>query len=283
MINLLLTILLFNLLIIFFKIFKKYNIKTLQALTVNYFVSAILAYAYIKGQIDIIEILENKWIIHAITIGALFIIVFYIYSYGIQNIGIGITTLANKMSVIIPVTVALLLYPGETLTLTKLAALILALIGIYFSSPARSKMNLRKKLFWLILLIFFSQGIVDSIFNDFVQTYHNENDYMFFMILFITAGFTGCILLVLESIIKSSKLEFRSLIWGILFAIPNFFSLIFFIKALNEIESSIVYPLASIGIIISSALLGKIIFKENISTNNWLGILICTIAIYLFS
>ncbi|MEE2931708.1 MAG: DMT family transporter [Bacteroidota bacterium] len=283
MLNLLFTILLFNLLIILFKIFKKYHVNTLQALTVNYFISAILACIYIEDKINIVKLLESEWIPHALTIGALFIIVFYIYSYGVQNIGISVTTLANKMSVVIPVTAALILYPNETLTLTKLTALMLAFIGIYFSSLKNNKINFRKKILWLILLIFFSQGVVDAIFNDFFQTYRKENDYLFFMVLFLTAGFTGCILIILESIKTSFQLEFKVLIWGIIFAIPNFFSLIFFIKALNEVESSIVYPLASIGIIISSTLLGMFIFKEKINRNNWLGIIICAIAIYLFS
>ena len=38
---------------------------------------------------------------------------FYLFSYGIQKIGISITTISSKMSVIIPVSTALILYPNE--------------------------------------------------------------------------------------------------------------------------------------------------------------------------
>ena len=47
MINILYTIILFNILLIFFKLFKKYNIDNIQALTANYLSGALYCYFYI--------------------------------------------------------------------------------------------------------------------------------------------------------------------------------------------------------------------------------------------
>ena len=52
--------------------------------------------------------------------------------------------------------------------------------------------------------------------------------------------------------------------------------------ALEEIENSVVFTLTSTGIVITSSLLGWMIFGEHINKRNWVGILICTLSIYLF-
>ena len=135
MINIIYTILLFNVLIIVFKMFEKYNVDNLQALIVNYITAGICSYFLLESSFSVVEILNSDWLYHAILIGALFMIVFNFYAYGIQKVGISISTVANKMSLIIPVCAALLLYPKtETFTYLKGIAFFLALAGIYLSS-----------------------------------------------------------------------------------------------------------------------------------------------------
>ena len=87
---------------------------------------------------------------------------------------------------------------------------------------------------------------------------------------------------MINRIINNVKIKSKNVLWGIIFGIPNLFSMIFFVNALNELNSSIVYPLVSIGIVASSALLGNFIYKEKLNFNNWLGISIATLSIYLF-
>ena len=105
---------------------------------------------------------------------------------------------------------------------------------------------------------------------------------MFYLVLFTTASIRGILISISKSIRPSKSQQFKNLIWGVIFGIPNFFSLVFFMQALEKIDNSIVFSLTSIGIVVSSSLLGKGIFQENISRKNWLGILISIIAIYLF-
>ena len=80
---------------------------------------------------------------------------FNLYSLGIQKVGISVTTVANKMSLIIPVCVALLVYPDESLSKYKGIAFVLAIIGIYLSSTKSGKLNFNKKYLWLIFFSFF--------------------------------------------------------------------------------------------------------------------------------
>jgi len=284
MINVLYTILLFNILIIVFKMFEKYNVDNLQALIVNYITAGICSYFLLESSFSVVEILNSDWLYHAILIGALFIIVFNFYAYGIQKVGISISTVANKMSLIIPVCAALLLYSEtETFTYLKGIAFFLALSGIYLSSTNGGKLSFDKKYIWLIILVFVGQGLSDSLFNDFAQKFPNEGGYLFFMVLFFMASFSGILILTGKSFKKKKPLQLKSMFWGIIFGIPNFFSLVFFLKALGNLESSIVFPLVSMGVVVSSTLIGMFLFKEKLSKSNWIGILLSLCAIYIFS
>jgi len=282
--NIIYTILLFNVLIIVFKMFEKYNVDNLQALIINYITAGVCSYLFLEQEISLDIVLNSDWIYHAIIIGTLFIIVFNFYAYGIQKVGISISTVTNKMSLIIPVCAALFLYPEtESFTYLKGIAFFLALLGIYLSSTNGGKLSFDKKYLWLILLVFIGQGLSDSIFNDFAQKFPNEGGYLFFMVLFFMATVSGILILTGKSFNKKNSLQLKSVFWGIVFGVPNFFSLVFFLKALGNMESSIVFPLVSMGVVVSSSLIGLFLFKEKLSKSNWIGILLSLCAIYIFS
>ena len=288
MLNIIYTILLFNILIVIFKMFEKYKVNNLQALIVNYLTAATFSCFFLESSFTIDYIINSNWIFHAIIIGTLFIIVFNLYSLGIQKVGISVTTVANKTSLIIPVCVALLVYPDESLSKYKGIAFVLAIIGIYLSSTKSGKLNFNKKYLWLIFLVFFGQGVSDAFFNDFAQSFSivlEKESFMFFMTLFFMASISGLIIYLTSSFKTKKKLEIKSVYWGIIFGIPNFFSLVFFLRALKDpnISSSEVFPLVSMGVIIISSLIGLFIFNEKITKNNWIGILISICAIFLFS
>ena len=286
MINIIYTILLFNILIIVFKMFERYKVDNLQGLIVNYLTAAGCSYFFLEQDFSLDHVLTSEWIYHAMIIGTLFIIVFNFYAFGTQKIGISITTLANKISLIIPVCAALILYPEkESFTILKGIAFFLALVGIYLSTTKSGRLTFNNKYIWLIILVFIGQGVSDAIFNDFAQKFPNEGGYLFFMTLFFFASISGILILSGKSIISNNTLQLKSLFWGIIFGIPNFFSLVFFLKALNdpELSSSIVFPIISMGVIISSSIIGMVLFKEKLSRNNWIGILLSICAIYIFS
>ena len=264
--------------------FEKYKVDNLQALIVNYITAGFCSYLFLETDFSLNYILESDWLYHSMIIGTLFIIIFNFYAFGIQKAGVAVTTVANRMSLIIPVCAALLLYPEEnTFTLLKGIAFFLALAGIYLSSTKAGELSFDKKYLWLIILVFVGQGISDSIFNDFAQKFPNEGSYLFFMVLFFMASVSGILILSGKSIKTRNPLQLKSIFWGVIFGIPNFFSLVFFLKALGSMSSSIVFPLVSMGVVISSSLIGLLLFQEKLTRSNWIGILLSICAIYIFS
>lgn len=285
MIYILYTIVVFNLLIIIFKFFDKYNVDNLQALIVNYFTAAICGFVFSEKEITLNYVISAPWVYHAMAIGFLFIVVFNFYAFGTQKVGIAITTVANKMSLVIPVAFALLVDPSDKISVVKVIGFILALLGIYLSSTNNGKLSFNKKYLWLILLVFFGQGIADAIFSDSKSLIAKGEDMQYFIVLFIIAGISGLLILLTKSIKQKAKIEAKNILWGIILGVPNFFSLLFMLRALKtpNLNVSQVYPMVSMGVVVLSAIVGLVIYKEKISKSNWLGILLAVGAIAIFT
>ncbi|MEO9532045.1 MAG: DMT family transporter [Crocinitomicaceae bacterium] len=281
MINLLLGILFFNVILIIFKLFEKYGVDNLQAIIVNYVVASTLGILTCGIPSPILHIADSSWIWIALTIGFFFVVVFNLLAKGAQKVGMAVSTVANKMSVIIPVIFAFA-FLGNHVTLLKIVGITLALIGVYFTTTNGSKLNFDKKYLPLILIIFFGQGIADCLFNYAQHHYvESEESKIFISTMFAGACITGLVLLIPQLIQKKSTLKFKNVLWGIGLGIPNFLTVYYFFQALESgiMESSQVYPILNMGVIVLSALSGYLLFKERLSKINWLGIFISLLAI----
>tara|TARA_B100001250_G_C19796986_1_gene789195 strand:+ start:831 stop:1691 length:861 start_codon:yes stop_codon:yes gene_type:complete len=285
MIYIAISILLFNILVVFFKLFEKYNIDNLQALISNYFISAILSIFLLDNHENIVTAFDSSWFYHSLFLGILFISIFSIYAFSVQKIGITTTSVINKMSFIIPVVFSIIFYENEEFSKNILIGVILAITGIYLSSTNKKSFNFDMKYLWIILLIFFGQGIIDIILNDSKFYIPKDENILFFLFLFISSTFTGIIILLLKNKLKSIKI--KNLIWGSVFGIPNFFSIFYFLKALQSDyfidKSYLIFPLTSVGIVVTTTLLGVLLYKEALSKRNIIGISIAVISILIIS
>lgn len=285
MIYIAISIILFNVLVVFFKLFEKYNIDNLQALISNYFISAILSLLLLSENDNIQSSIESEWFIHAIILGTLFISIFNIYALGIQKIGIATSSVINKMSFVIPVVFSIIFYENEVFSLSILFGVLLALLGIYLSSTNNSSFNFDKKYSWIILIIFFGQGLVDIVLNDSKFYIPKDENILFFLILFISATTAGILILFAKK--QISHIKIKNLLWGAIFGIPNFFSIFYFLKALQSDyfidKSYLIFPLTSVGIVVTTTFLGMLIYKEILTKRNLIGITIAVISILIIS
>lgn len=285
MIYIAISIILFNILVVFFKLFEKYNIDNLQALISNYFISALLSLLLLSENDNIQSSIESEWFIHAIILGTLFISIFNIYALGIQKIGIATSSVINKMSFVIPVVFSIIFYENEVFSLSILFGVLLALLGIYLSSTNNSSFNFDKKYLWIILIIFFGQGFVDIVLNDSKFYIPKDENILFFLILFISATIAGILILFAKK--QISHIKIKNLLWGAIFGIPNFFSIFYFLKALQSDyfidKSYLIFPLTSVGIVVTTTFLGVLIYKEILTKRNLIGITIAVISILIIS
>ncbi len=278
MIDLAITITTFSMMIMLFKYFEKIGVNNLIAITLNYFTAGTLAFSSYLAENSIFELRSNvnsNLVIIGLIVGSLFVITFNLYAYSAQKIGITLSTVSNKMSMVIPILIGIILFKEE-ITFFKILGIFLALVAIVFSSKEDKKSKKLSKINIIILfLLFIGQGLADGILNWGQRNILNsENMNLFFTIIFLSAGFVGGLYSLFK--IKTSNLvmDKKSIFWGITLGIPNYLTLLYFIRSLkNELFSSYqVFPIVNIGVIVMCTILSVIIFQEMVSIFKWIGV-----------
>jgi hypothetical protein len=131
----------------------------------------------------------------------------------------------------------------------------------------------------MLLVLFFGSGMLDFVLN-FVQKYMltNLTAALFSAIGFGIAGFFGVIMLVNSVFRNQTQLSLKNVFAGICLGIPNFFSIYLLITAYSSTgwSDSTVLAVVNVSIVITSAILGFIAFKEALSKQKLLG-LVCSI------
>lgn len=287
MIFLALSIIASTLIFVIFRLFASYNINTLQAIVVNYFIACSCGVIGYQNSIELSAIPQYNWFYYTLALGALFIIVFNLMAITTQHNGLSVVSVATKMALVIPIAFGLWYYK-EPLGTSKAAGIVLALIAVYLVAVKKdSSIILQKKNLVFPVLVFLGSGLIDTSLNFLQNDFITDKSLipLFSSTIFLTAGVIGIMVLVAQKIKGVLVLEFKNIIAGIVLGIPNYFSIYFLVKALrsNLFDSSGIFTINNVGIVIISTLLGIVFFKEQLSVKNWIGITLAVISIALVS
>ena len=286
MIEIIITISTFSSMVMLFKYFEKINVNNLQAISANYFTAGILSIIFLPNSFEFDKINYSNttiFFVLAFIVGLLFVLTFNLYAHGAQKIGVTPSTIANKMSMIIPIIIGIILL-NEEVTFNKILGISFAFVAIFLSSIGDRKYSLNKNHLIIIVLLFIGQGLADGILNwaqEFILNGSNMN--LFFAVTFLAAGFSGLLFLFFKLSSQKVKIEPKSIIWGIVLGIPNYLTLLYFVKSLKSelFSSSEIFPIINIGVIIFCTILSIILFRERVSIYNWLGVILGVFSIFI--
>jgi len=288
LIVLLLSILSSSAIYIAFKLFGKYKITTLNALIVNYFTAFILGLS-LQDQLSIGELLETPqkdWFYGSMALGVMFILVFSLMVITTQKGGMSVVSVASKMSVAIPV-LFVIAYYDEPLGLLKITGILMALVSVYLVSVRRRDgLSIDMKFFIFPLLVFLGSGLIESSIKFVENTYVPDSEISLFSAnTFLFACLTGSLVFGYRALSGRAKFSWKDVLGGFLLGIPNYFSIYFFILALriDGLDSSSIFIINNVSIVLLSTLLGIVCFKEKISPKNWIGIGIAILSILLIT
>jgi drug/metabolite transporter (DMT)-like permease len=279
---LLLSIAASSLIFVIFKLFARYNINTLQAIVVNYviaFTTGILTY---NGDTTLGEATQSGWFIGAMALGIVFITVFNLMAITTQKSGLSVVSVATKMSVIIPITFGIFYY-DESAAFLKIIGIVLALVAVYLAS-VKEKSILTNNSLLFPFLILVGSGIIDVSLKYYEQAHVKETDAgIFSATIFASAGVLGIIFIAYQLIKGKIKLGLKNVVAGIALGVPNYFSIYFLVQALRTegFDSSTIFTLNNVSIVIFSTVLGILFFKERLLLKNWIGIALAVISIVL--
>ncbi len=283
MIYLILSILASTAIFVVFKLFERFKINTLQAIVINYIIACCCGLLSYEGTINISETSSSKWFLGAILLGFLFISVFNLMALTAQRHGLSVASVAGKMSVMIPVVFGIHVY-AESISVQKIFGIVLALIAVYLTAiKAKSSINIRQSL-WLPFLLFLGSGVIDTSIKYLETTYVPENGIpIFSATIFGCAAIIGILILIIMKLKNTFVFNVKNIFGGIILGIINYYSIFFLLRALQfeGLESSMLFTVNNVAIVMVSTLVGLLLFKESISKKNWFGISLAIISILL--
>ncbi|UII23061.1 hypothetical protein [Fulvivirga ligni] len=271
-----------------FKMYARFKVNTFHAITINYLVCVVTGLISAgDGSLDFITKTNETWWWMALFLGFVFIGTFYLMAKTTEVYSMTVSSIASKMSLIIPVLSSIFIIGVQAKTYTSLniIGMVLALPAIFLSSYKKGGDKKAFKFSWelmLPLLVFVLGGLIDSSINysnHFLLKADEKAD--FSIMIFLFAGTTGSILMLLER----EPLKLKSVIAGLALGIINFFSIYFLLVGLSSFnnDGAFVYPLINVGIIVISSLVSIIFFRERLSVKNQIGIALAVLAIFLIS
>lgn len=283
MIWLVLNIFVSGLLYIIFRLFPKYGVDNLIAVIINYITAGLLGVLLMDNHPE--SIFLRDWFPAAAMMGLVFIFIFLLMASSSQVNGIANTSVANKMSLIIPVLAGIYLY-NESITALVIIGIILALAGVVLTSMKEKSQRPTTNGYFMLIAIFVGSGMIDTVMKYMQANYLSEEESAtFVMVIFLSAAILGLLYILIAQSHILRNFNKASILGGIALGIPNFGSIYFLIMALSKsgLQSSVLYPINNMGIVAMTAISGLILFKEKFSLINILGILAAVTAIALIA
>lgn len=281
MIHLVAAITFSSLIVLSFKLFDRFKIDVFQAVTVNYLVAVAYGLLTSPSVPAPAEIATMSWLPFALANGLFFIMVISMFGLSTQRVGIALTSVSSKMSVVWPVLLGFLIL-GESASGWRLAGIAAALTAFYLTFRKKGTPLFQTKPSWLPLLLFCATGINDSLMK-YAESHHmNQHQTTYLLVVFATALLLGIGLLAVRHFKPNRPhYQWRNLLGGIALGIFNWLSTLMMIRAMASFDSSVLFPVFNASIVTIAALMGFIFFGERLKPVNWAGIALAIAAIVL--
>jgi len=269
-----------------FKLFDQKGIQLFPAIVFNYMTALTCGILVIPEPTLAFEsaIKWPIWAVGGISLGTVFISIFYVMGISSQKVGVGVTTIASKMSLALAVLLFAWFDPSQFPTPLKLAAIAMALVGVILSSlkTEQGHFSMRHVVFPLLILI--GSTVIDFGVAYFQAFTTNENELSLYSCLsFGTAGLIGTLLLIVQLWRGRIRIHTRDVAAGIGLGIVNYGSIYFLVKAYNAqlFSASTTLPINNLAVVMLGAGIAYFVFKERFSRKNILGLGCCLLALIL--
>ena len=288
MIYLLGSIVLTSWLTLAFKVAERIKADPFQVIVFNY-IFCVITGSFVNGHVPAYGAnLKLDWFPWSCLMGAVFITLFNIIAFSAQHVGVAVTSVANKLSLVIPFIFSIYLY-NEEATWLKIVGIAVALLAVVLTCLPNDKQVQHKIGAWVYILpvlLFFGSGLLDTMIkyveHNFLNA-ENVNDYL--ITAFTMAMTLGVIILSVQLGMGKKKFSWKALLLGALIGIPNYFSIWCLMEVLKQYadNSSAIIPINNMGIVLFSAVVAWLAFKERLSIINWIGIILSLGAIALIA
>jgi len=287
MLYLILSVVFSVLLLVNFRAHARFQVDTRIAILLNYPVCFLTAYLHQPSALPLQWPASTDTAL-MIAMGIGFVITFLLSGFSTQKNGMAPTSLANNISLVIPVLINLfILKTGGDITASVLAGLVFSFAAIYFCSPKVDASSETKPVVGLLIAVFVAYGLTNTLFSYLNSTLTAQvgGTLPFIMMLLIGSMAGSALVLVWKSVNGTLNWNRNSVLAAIPLGLPNFFSFYFLLKALDAYQNNaaVVLTMYNLSVILLSAISAYVIFKEQLSKRQWLGLALGCVGIALLN
>ena len=262
----------------FMRASEKYITNQMGMFAANYAICSVLSLGYMEWEsISNVGINFTPIFLMGGISGILYLANFVFLKYNMQKNGIVLSSTFMKLGVLIPTILAVVVF-GETPKLLQGLGIVIAIVAIVVFNFQKDAMKDGTQKYLLLLLLLLS-GFTDSMAKIYEQFGDVKGSDIYLLVTFLVAFLLALILMI------RNKMGFhrKDFGYGLLIGIPNYYSARFLLMALRSVDAVLVYPLYSIATIILLTIVGVIIFREKLSVQKILALVLVMVSISLIN
>ncbi|MCX8112141.1 MAG: hypothetical protein N3E49_02930 [Bacteroidia bacterium] len=241
-------------------------------ITLNYFVCVGLSALLDMPQLAQLQAIGPLSLSVFILLGGLFISVFILTGKGAKELGVGLTGMLTKLSVVLPIGFSAL-FLGERISLSQglgLLAGVGAIVAIYAPYLRGSGLRALFRAARLGLLLWLGNGLIDILFKAFEPKWSSLSPLQVPFFIMSVAGLLGTGLHLAQG---QAMLLLQRQVWlgALLLGSTNILSIYFYLRGLASLPAVKFFLWNNLGIVLLSGVVGVAYFKEKISWEVGLG------------
>ena len=221
--------------------------------------------------------------------GAMYMGTLLLLQKTISASGLVLASVFNKLGVLIPVLLALVLF-SELPTAFQIAGFALAVAAIllmflggrHAEDAGGAKSGYARFLVWLLpVCLLLAAGTTDSMVNLFDKFGPaSGKDAYLFLNFFFALLFSLIIVLVRK---RKAPFWMKEYLLGMLVGVPNYFASRLVMLSLGRLPSVVVYPVYCVGTLAVITVAGIFLFREKLTVRKWVGVGIIGVALVLLN
>lgn len=301
-----------------FKFIGKRGLEQFPIIIINYITCFVLG-NLVLGERHLLRLqtLSTEGFLPLVSLGILFVGTFFLMAKSTNESGAAASSMASKMSMIIPI-IASVLFWGEAVSIQMILGIVLAIASVYIISRVGQEVGPShppKKFNVILILVFLGSGTVDTLLNVFKQLNYNQFDNeQKAALTFGGAMVSGLLLWMLKPKTKmrmgavdagsspinneeaskenqlvnsdaAQKLNGLTLFSGIVLGTINFYSVVALYAALDAFKenTAVMFSMNNVGVVVFSTVVGWLFGERPVARVFWgMGLAILSIIVLAF-
>lgn len=201
--------------------------------------------------------LDQSWLpLFAVYTGVIYLSCFLGIQFSILKNGPSITTMFNRLGMVVPVAVSIFIFGDIPTTLRWLGIILSILALMAYSYDGSFKFN------GLLFGVFALGGMAELSNKLFSAQFDESLKSLYLLLVFGTCALLTCVILFLKK--DKQPLTSKETLAGIFLGTVNMNTTVFILRALTVLPATVVFPALSVGVILMTALLSRIFFAEKL-------------------